>query len=118
MSEEARSPATGTSDVVPGIETVDVMFGFPNPEHEVTVYLRHSVDHLWCAAGGKWHSERARAIRFSSNIDALIYCQALHLTGVIVGFNCVNRPIYQLRIDRLLELVCGSPYSSLDSTDR
>jgi|SRR5687767_12336987 len=115
MNQEERDPATRTCDVVPGIETVDLLFGFPAAGPVATVYLRHSQDNLWCAAGGQWHFERTRAIRFSSNIDALIYCQAVHLNGIIIGFDRSDRPMYQLRIDRLLELVCGDAYSFLRS---
>jgi hypothetical protein len=111
MSHEGTRRTTRTSDYLPAVETIDVRFGFPMAAPPVAVYLKHSAAPLWCAAGGKWHAERNRAIRFSSNIDALIYCQALRLNGIIVGVDGYQRQIYQLKIDRLLELVCGDALS-------
>ena len=69
------------------------------------------MEELWCLAGGKWDANRSRAIRFSTNLDALIYCQALRLQAVIVGFDSYERQIYQLKIDRLLDVVCGDASS-------
>jgi hypothetical protein len=111
MSQEARRRVTQTVDFLPGVETIEVKFGYPVVAPPITIYLRHAAQPLWCAAGGKWHAERERAIRFSSNIDALIYCQAVRLNGVVVGIDGHENEVYQLQIDRLLDLVCGDGWS-------
>ena len=111
MSQEKRRPVTETADFLPGVETIGVRFGFPVVAPPVTIYLKHAAHQLWCAAGGKWHVDRDRAIRFSSNIDALIYCQAVRLNGVVVGIDCHQHAVYELQIDRLLDLVCGDGWS-------
>jgi hypothetical protein len=112
MSQEVNRPVTQTMDYLPGVETIDVRFGFPVVAPPVTIFLKHAAHALWCAAGGKWHADRQRAIRFSSNIDALIYCQAVRLNGVVVGIDSYSNEIYQLQIDRLLDLVCGDGWST------
>jgi hypothetical protein len=112
MSQEVNQTVTQTVDFLPGVEIFNVRFGFPVVTPPVSIYLRHAAHSLWCAAGGQWHAERERAIRFSSNIDALIYCQAVRLNGVVVGVDCHENEIYQLQIDRLLDLVCGEGWST------
>lgn len=111
MRQEVRKPNTCTVDQLPDVQTIDIRFGFPPAVSPVTIYLRHASQPLWCAAGGRWHAERARAIRFSSNIDALIYCQAVRLNGIVVGIDAFDNQVYHLQIDRLLDLVCGDGWS-------
>lgn len=75
----------------------------------IGVFLRHTTIDCWCGAGGDWLGERGRAIRFATNIDALVYCQALNLRGVLVAFDEGGREIYQLNVNKILDVVAADP---------
>jgi hypothetical protein len=67
------------------------------------IHLRHGRHNLWCGSGGAWFRDRNHAVTFRSNLDALLYCQALHLAGFIVGFSEQGRQVYQLDATRVVE---------------
>jgi hypothetical protein len=97
---------TETADSSGGVEIIDVHWnGHPLPS-PVTVLLAHPCRPLWCGAGGAWLASMERALRFTSNVDAIIYCQALRMDAVVVGMDRRHREIYRLNIDRVLDLVC------------
>ena len=73
------------------------------------IFLRHNVAPCWCGAGGDWLDDRRRAIRFPSNIDGLVYCQALGLRGVLIAFDDRGQEIYRLNVNAILEAVLANP---------
>src|ERR1041385_164830 len=73
----------------------------------VAIFLRHDTESRWCGAGGEWLPERRHAVRFATNIDALAYCQALNVRGLLVAFDASGREVYQLEVEKILETMAG-----------
>lgn len=103
MQENNKHHQTHTSDSANGVQTfvIRAWLGFVRSE----IVLRHPTMECWCGAGGDWVEERMRAVRFITNLDALVYCQALGLSGVIVAFDGTGRQIYELSVDRVLDAI-------------
>jgi hypothetical protein len=53
--------------------------------------------------------DRQRAVRFATNLDALVYCQAMGVNGVVVAFDEFGGKLYELSVDRVLEVVSADP---------
>ena len=94
---------THTSDSANGVQTfvIRAWLGFIRSE----IVLRHPTMGCWCGAAGEWVTERTRAVRFITNLDALVYCQALGLSGVIVAFDETGRQVYALSVDKVLDAI-------------
>jgi hypothetical protein len=75
----------------------------------VSIFLRHNMTSRWCGAGGDWLPERHYAVRFATNIDALVYCQALDVRGLLVAFDPGGREVYRLNVDRILDTMADDP---------
>jgi hypothetical protein len=75
----------------------------------VGIFLRHNTTSHWCGAGGDWLAERRHAVHFATNIDALVYCQALDVRGVLVAFDADGREVYQLDVDKILDAMADDP---------
>ena len=73
------------------------------------IVLRHRSAECWCSAGGDWTVYRERAVRFATNLDALVYCQAMGMNGVVVAFDEFGGKLYELSVDRVLEVVSADP---------
>lgn len=75
----------------------------------ISIFLRHNRISRWCGAGGDWLPERHHAVRFATNIDALVYCQALDVRGLLVGFDAQGKEIYRLNVDSILDTMADDP---------
>ena len=75
----------------------------------ISIFLQHTVSSRWCGAGGDWLPERHHAVRFATNIDALVYCQALNVRGLLVAFDAGGMEVYRLNVDKILDTMAGDP---------
>ena len=52
---------------------------------------------------------RAQAVRFSTNLDALVYCEALGVRGVVVAFDESGGMLYELNVEIILDAISADP---------
>lgn len=97
---------THTCDSAGGIHTILVSAIRAGLRAEIV--LRHRTEARWCSAGGEWVDERRRAVRFASNLDALVYCQAIGVGGVVMAFDHEGTLLYALHVDRIMEAICAA----------
>jgi len=100
---------TCTSDSSTGAHVVTVTGRARPASVPIGIFLRHNTASRWCGAGGDWLPERRYAVRFATNIDALVYCQALDVRGLLVAFDAGGREVYQLNVDKILDAMAGDP---------
>jgi hypothetical protein len=98
---------TRTSDSAGGVRTITARGRLTPARAEIL--LRHPTSQRWCSAGGAWVEERARAVRFVTNLDALVYCEALGVSGMVVAFDEAGRRIYELSVARMLAALSEDP---------
>jgi len=67
------------------------------------VYLRHSTTLQFFGINGGWVSHRAEALRFPSNLDAIIYAKVLKLDGRIVAIDDAGKELYVIDVSVFLE---------------
>jgi len=96
---------TATADSAGGVHLVTVQSGLV-PRRAVILLRQHGAE-CWCAAGGLWVESRQRAVRFATNLDALVYCQAVGVRGIVVGFDHAGVTLYELNVDAILDSVSG-----------
>lgn len=72
----------------------------------VWIYIRAVDETSWCASAGTWVSDRAHAMRFRSNIEAMVFCQAVGVGGLLVGYDAADSELYTLSINAMLEVLC------------
>ena len=53
---------------------------------QLEIYVRHTTEERWCNYRGDWLPRRESAISFSSSVDALQFCRAFHVEGILVTF--------------------------------
>ena len=96
---------TSTHDSANGVYKVAVSAW--RGEQRSEILLRHPVSAFWCGAGGVWVERRSQAVRFSTNLDALVYCEALGVRGVVVAFDAGGRTLYELNVEMILEAIAS-----------
>jgi hypothetical protein len=109
VENETTFQKTYTSDSSAGAQVIDAADGAMPTGPCAGIFLRHNTAPRWCGAGGDWLPERGRAVRFASNIDALVYCQALDVRGLLVAFDVRGREVYQLNVESILDVVAQDP---------
>jgi hypothetical protein len=107
VQDEVTSRGTSTSDSGRGARLITVGPWFPPGRAEIV--LQHKAGPCWCSAGGEWVTQRERAVKFATNLDALVYCQALGVDGVVVAFDQFGGKMYELNVDRILDAVSADP---------
>ena len=100
---------TCTSDSNAGTYVLNITACTRAMDTPVSIFLRHNTTSRWCGAGGDWLPERHHAVRFATNIDALVYCQALDVRGLLVAFDAGGNEIYRLNVDRILDTMAEDP---------
>lgn len=74
------------------------------------VFIRHpAAHHLWRSFFGSWVDDRRGALRFETNVDALTYCRAAGLDGVLVGFSGQGAELYEIEADTILRTFAHTP---------
>lgn len=109
MEHEIAFLRTCTSDSSAGACVINIRGRVRPVGVPVAIFLRHNEAARWCGAGGDWLAERHHAVRFATNIDALVYCQALDVRGLLVAFDAGGREVYQLNVDKILDAMAGDP---------
>ena len=66
------------------------------------VFIRHPQKALWRSFPGGWIADRNRAVRFETNIDALTFCRAAAVHGVLVGFSGKGAELYEIPVDSIV----------------
>jgi hypothetical protein len=89
-------------------ELLDDEFSLAEPE----IFIRHCDSALWATDSHSWSPDRDAALRFRMNIDAIAYCRAANVRGVLTAFDHDGAQIYELEINSLLDLIGGCPGSS------
>ena len=79
------------------------------PPGRAEIVLQHKEEQRWCSAGGEWVTQRERAVKFATNLDALVYCQAVGIDGVVVAFDQFGGKMYELNVDKILDAVSADP---------
>jgi len=98
---------TSTHDSANGVHKVAVRAWRGQERSEIL--LRHPASPYWCGAGGVWLEGRAQAVRFSTNLDALVYCEALGVRGVVVAFDESGGMLYELNVEIILDAISADP---------
>jgi hypothetical protein len=98
---------TSTEDSANGVHKVAVKAWHGQQRSEIL--LRHPASPFWCGAGGVWLEGRAQAVRFSTNLDALVYCEALGVRGVVVAFDESGGTLYELNVEVILDAISSDP---------
>ena len=101
--------STCTSDSSAGTCVLNITGGACPVDAPISIFLRHNAASRWCGAGGDWLPERHHAVRFATNIDALVYCQALDVRGLLVAFDAGGKEIYRLHVDKILDTMADDP---------
>ena len=101
--------STCTSDSSAGAYVLNIADRARPVDMPVSIFLRHNTASRWCGAGGDWLPERHHAVRFATNIDALVYCQALDVRGLLVAFDAGGKEIYRLNVDKILDTMAEDP---------
>jgi hypothetical protein len=66
------------------------------------IRLKHRLTGQWCAAGGVWTHEAHRAVKFPTNIDALLFCKVLRVPARIVAHDAYGLEVYALDVENML----------------
>jgi hypothetical protein len=98
---------TSTHDSANGVHTVAIRAW--RGEERSEILLRHPASPYWCAAGGVWLEDRELAVRFSTNLDALVYCEALGVRGVVVAFDESGGILYEINVEIILDAISADP---------
>lgn len=99
---------TRTSDSSAGARVIHIAGRTPE-NIPISIFLRHNTALRWCGAGGDWLADRRHAVRFATSVDALVYCQALNVRGLLVAFDQGGREVYQLNMDKILDAMAENP---------
>ena len=105
MQSNNERQRTSTHDSANGVYKVAVIAW--RGEQRSQILLRHPTSDFWCGAGGVWVERRSQAVRFSTNLDALVYCEALGVRGVVVAFDAAGRTLYELNVEMILEAIAS-----------
>ena len=66
------------------------------------IYLRHQTDNTFLGVRGTWVIPRAAALRFATNLDAIVYSELLKLGGRVTGIDDAGRQLYELDVAVIL----------------
>jgi hypothetical protein len=113
----SRFEAT-TQSIDGGAPSVILFANFEAPGMPVAIRLRHPVSGEWCAAGARWTRQVGAAVKFASNIDALLFCEVLRVPAQIVAHDAQGREVYTLEVDKILSAVLGKESLPIARTAR
>ncbi len=67
------------------------------------VFIRHPQKQLWRSFPGGWITDRNGAVRFETNIDALTFCRAAAVHGVLVGVSGKGAELYEISVVSIVD---------------